>query len=156
MSSGPEIKLSLFRGICAGTRNSQRLKSYHVANPMWRDGERKEKEGIVVVEAHTPNHNLNSRTSTRQHPHGSPSPFYCPSPLFPCARTIAQRGASLQKQHKGEERRFLQGLILGSWKKKGRLRLSLSLSLFVPVQRPCFLMKMSRWMRALDVRSNPV
>ncbi len=61
---------------------------------------------------------------------------------FLCARTIAQRGASLQKQHKGEERRFLQGLILRSWK-KGSTEVSLSLSLFVPVQQPCFLMKMS-------------
>lgn len=77
MSSGPEIKLSLFRGICAGTRDVQILKSYHVTNPMWSDGERKEKEGIVVGEAHQPNHNLNSMTSTSQHPHFSLTPFYC-------------------------------------------------------------------------------
>lgn len=66
-----------YSGGSAGTRNCQRLKGYHVTNPMWRNGERREKEAIVVAEAHKPNHNLNSRTSTRQHPRCSPSPFYC-------------------------------------------------------------------------------
>lgn len=106
MSSGPEIKLSLIKGFYTGTRDFQHLRNYLVTNPMWSDGERKEMGGIVVVEAHKPNHNLNSRTFTHQHPHCSFS-FLLSPPLFLCMWTISQRSASLQKQHKGEERRFL-------------------------------------------------
>lgn len=38
MSSGPEIKFSLFGGIC---RDSElpKTRKLHVTNPMWRDGE---------------------------------------------------------------------------------------------------------------------
>lgn len=93
MSSGPEIKLrgnkSLLRGICAGTKDFQRLKSYHVTNPMWSDGERKEKKGIIVVEAHKPNHNLNSMTST---PSASSLLLFIVSPsLSVCTDNCLQR-----------------------------------------------------------------
>lgn len=130
MSSGPEIKLSLFRGICAGTRNSQRLKSYHVANPMWRDGERKEKEGIVVVEAHTPNHNLNSRTSTRQHPHGSPSPFLLSLPSLSVCMDNCSKRCQLAKATQRRRKKVSARSNPGELEKKGTAEaFSLTLSL---------------------------
>ena len=86
------------------------------------------KGGTVVVEAHTTSHNLNCRTFTRQHRYCSPSLFLLSPLLYLCVRAIAQGNASLQKQHKGEERGFLYSLILGSWK-KGPAEVSLSRSL---------------------------
>lgn len=151
MSSGPEIKNSLFRGICELPK-TQRLPCYNPHVEGWREEGKGRYSSIGAPQ---------TQSQLKQHDfHPSASvllsfSFLLSPPRFPCARTIAQRGTSLQKQHKGEERRFLQSLILGSWK-KGSAEVSLSLSLFVPVQKPCFLMKMSRWMRALDARSNPV
>ena len=131
MSSGPEIKLSLFRGICAGTWDVQMLKSDHVTNPMWSNGEREEKEGIVEGEAHRPNHNLNSRTSTRQHPHFSPSLllFIVSPSLSVCTDNCSQRcqlAEATQRRRKKVSARSNPGEL----EKRVRLRfLSLSLCL---------------------------
>lgn len=150
MSSGPEIKLSLLRGICAGTKDFQRLKSYHVTNPMWSDGERKEKKGIIVVEAHKPNHNLNSMTST---PSASSLLLFIVSPsLSVCTDNCLQR-CQLAKATQMRRKKVSARSNPGELEKRAT---EVPLSLFVPVQQPCFLMKMSRWMRALDARSNPV
>ena len=90
---------------------------------MWSDEERRERKDIIVAEAHRPNYSLNSRTFTRQHP---PSPFLLSPSHFLCAQT---RSASLQKQHKEEERKVFLRSNPGELEKKGLVEFSLPPSL---------------------------
>lgn len=108
-----------------------------------------ERRGKIAVEAHEPNQNLNSRTSTV-----SILMFLLLSLSFRAHRQLLREVPACKSNTK-EKKGFCNGLIQGSWK-DGSAEASLSLSLFMLVQQPCFLMKMSRWMRALDARSNPV
>lgn len=129
MSSEPEIKLALFRGICEELVTTRDSKATLLQTPCGGKGGCSGSGGPQT-----------QSQLKHQDVQPSASSLLClslfiapPSPsslhrLSVCTNNVAQRGTSLQKQHKSEERRFLRGLILGSWREKKLAEVPLSLS----------------------------
>lgn len=126
MSSEPEIKLALFRGICEGLVTTRDSKATLLQTPCGGKGGCSGSGG-PQTQSQLKHQDVQPSASSLLCLSLSPPPLLSLHRLSVCTDNVAQRGTSLQK-HKSEERRFLRGLILGSWREKKLAEVPLSLS----------------------------